>query len=946
MTELSKKDILDAQGINEEIRSIANEFEKLNVSIKEVADTSMKLDKQMKTNQKTQEQVKKTTKEVEQNSTKLANATLKVVNVSKSLQREREKEFKQRQKISAQTKENLKLINSEAKSINQLKAQNKALRAERDKLDTTTAKGQKTLQQYNKRLENNANKIVRLGTAQEKQRADIGRYQKALQGLKNSFLKVGAAITGIIAVGRGLTRFITSSVTASNEQEKAERKLLVSLNFRADKQKELIKLAQERQKATTFGDEETIEAQARLASVLGGNIDAVKQLTPLIQDFAIFMGMDLSQAAELVGKSVGSSTNALSRYGIQIEGAVGSSERLDSAVQALSSRFGGQAESLAAVGTGSLEQLKNQFGDIKEIIGEISLELVGTQGELQQVLTDVEDILNALNDTVSETESGQEEAQKWLDVVQGILLPFTKVLDVTKAQLGFLADLVKEEETFAEKIGISNDLLEDRIETMTILAKNAGIAALEQLNELEAIDKEEQATAEEKKKREEEEKKRREKAAKERIAQANKNAEALIELEKIIIENKEDATDRAIGLAEFEYRQRVEKYMDEISDIETRNDLIAQAEIQKNNDIKEINDKARAESLKDEIDSAKQKIEAEKKASQDIIKIFEQQSSEAGIIFQQRLNALKGNLSLGLISEEQYSREVIKLSQEQAQAQIKALRSVLEDDELSKEDRIKILQQLAIAEQSFIDAQLKASEDLKQKRIDDEEEVKKAVLDRINAGVNATNAAFDLYSAVLDRQLERENITAEETAKIKRKQAIADKAGALFNIAINTAQGVSAALATANIPLSILIGILGGLEAAAVLASPIPQFDKGVKKSPDTYIAGEKRPEIRIHDGKAELVTQPTLFTGSPGDEIISGAMTDRMLNHGLMDSMRLNGLTKGAQNEGLTDQKLDKIYGAIKAQKAVDIHVNRRGIYSIVRGQKAKKTRIDKYFN
>ena len=49
-------------------------------------------------------------------------------------------------------------------------------------------------------------------------------------------------------------------------------------------------------------------------------------------------GMNLSAAADLVAKSVGSSTNALSRYGIQIEG-VGSTERLDSAVIALEGQF-------------------------------------------------------------------------------------------------------------------------------------------------------------------------------------------------------------------------------------------------------------------------------------------------------------------------------------------------------------------------------------------------------------------------------------------------------------------------------------------------------------------------------------------------------------------------------------------------------------------------------
>lgn len=70
---------------------------------------------------------------------------------------------------------------------------------------------------------------------------------------------------------------------------------------------------------------------------------------------------------------------------------------------------------------------------------------------------------------------------------------------------------------------------------------------------------------------------------------------------------------------------------------------------------------------------------------------------------------------------------------------------------------------------------------------------------------------------------------AKEQAELKRKQAIADKAQAAYNIALSTAQGVIAALASVppNVPLSVAIGIAGAIEAAAVLAKPIPEFEKG-----------------------------------------------------------------------------------------------------------------------
>ena len=94
------------------------------------------------------------------------------------------------------------------------------------------------------------------------------------------------------------------------------------------------------------------------------------RLMPLIQDMAVAKRMQLVQAADLVAKSVGSSTNALSRYGITITGAVGSTERLDTAAEALTNQFEGQAQAAASVGAGALVQLGNQLGDVSEEIGE------------------------------------------------------------------------------------------------------------------------------------------------------------------------------------------------------------------------------------------------------------------------------------------------------------------------------------------------------------------------------------------------------------------------------------------------------------------------------------------------------------------------------------------------------------------------------------------------
>ena len=72
-----------------------------------------------------------------------------------------------------------------------------------------------------------------------------------------------------------------------------------------------------------------------------------------------------------------------------------------------------------------------------------------------------------------------------------------------------------------------------------------------------------------------------------------------------------------------------------------------------------------------------------------------------------------------------------------------------------------------------------------------------------------------------------EEKAANESAKIRRKQAKLNKAASIFNATINTAQGVTAALANANIPLSVAIGIAGAAQVAAITASPLPALAEG-----------------------------------------------------------------------------------------------------------------------
>jgi len=252
------------------------------------------------------------------------------------------------------------------------------------------------------------------------------QFQSSLKKSMRSMKKFGNNMKSLgRTISTGLTlpiiAFGAASVKAFDEQIKAETKLRTALGDSAEAFDVLKKQAQDLQKITIFGDEATLEAQSFLAQ-LGLNADAILRLTPLIQDFATAQGIQLTDAAKLVAKSVGSSTNALSRYGLQIEGTVGEQDRLESAVNALSKAFGGQSEAIAKEGLGPLQQLKNELGDVSEKFGEIVLEFIDplTKG--------LEKISNALSNLTKEQKENIVQYGAILAAVGPVVIVFGSLI--------------------------------------------------------------------------------------------------------------------------------------------------------------------------------------------------------------------------------------------------------------------------------------------------------------------------------------------------------------------------------------------------------------------------------------------------------------------------------------------------------------------------------------
>jgi len=192
----------------------------------------------------------------------------------------------------------------------------------------------------------------------DKMRITTAGLRRSIGALRNNMLLVSFALGGTAAS-------IGKLISAYGQQELAEKKLSAALGFTS---KALLTQASALQQTTAFGDEAIIGVQA-LIGAFTKDEEQIKELTKTTLDLAAAKGMDLTAAADLVSKSFGSSTNALSRYGIQVEGAVGSTERLENLTGNVAALFGGQASAQADTMTGSISQMKNAVGDTAEAMG-------------------------------------------------------------------------------------------------------------------------------------------------------------------------------------------------------------------------------------------------------------------------------------------------------------------------------------------------------------------------------------------------------------------------------------------------------------------------------------------------------------------------------------------------------------------------------------------------
>lgn len=229
-----------------------------------------------------------------------------------------------------------------------------------------------------------ASLLLRIKTAGEEALEKVG-------GLLSDLGKIGAGAFALLSAA------VVKSISEYSQQEQAVNALTRTMVNNGVYSKQLkdayLEQADALSKVTLFGDEQIIQAQSAFSQQARG-ITLTKEATTAILDFAQAQGIDAAQAAEVVGKSVGTGTNALARYGIEVSSTASKSEKMSQVLAGLSAKFGGQAEA-ATSGLGSLQLLSKSVGELFENLG----------SKLAPTITYVAKELNALVGSAPQTDS-------------------------------------------------------------------------------------------------------------------------------------------------------------------------------------------------------------------------------------------------------------------------------------------------------------------------------------------------------------------------------------------------------------------------------------------------------------------------------------------------------------------------------------------------------------
>ena len=634
---------------------------------------------------------------------------------------------------------------------------------------------------------------------------------------KRSLAGYAAAIGVAVGAVVGLTKVVKDVVHAYSIQEDAEIKLRATLKATRHQagmtEGGLKDLAKSLQATTTFGDEATIAAESLMLTFTKISKQTFPGAIKAAQDMSVMFGQDLQSSVVQLGTALNDPIQGISRLrriGISftdeqkklIQGFVEQGDTVSAQkiiLKELHDEFGGVSEAMAQTASGSMKQLNNAVGDLKESWGElIAQSFKPTIRHLTEIATKTKTVLDNMKllsnlkslKTFDKMIQDIRATKDALDAVNQAIKD-TEAIDVNKSQFPAVAKKKQEDDL----------LVLMRKKTLLQIALN-GYEAIEEATTRETVDNEKKAAD-----------------LKAWLLKLSKEYSKTLSGQLDAIHDSEKYWEGQLETSKYHKEQIaaiLNMYYDMDAALETRIGL----ELKSNGvnaDIEKLYGRqlVRARDISDEMqdqllvdtdiaDAIGDQVDGYKKVESAVKKVawYEDQRITTAIRAEQQFFTVvqKGYANLQTALDNIHTQEIANI-QQTYETQKKAIEDST-TDEKTKRDRI-----------------------------------------------SALDDAYNTSRAQAEKDY-------QDTKKKIARQALAwQKAAAVTEATINGIVAVSKALAELG-PIAgpIAAGVLAALTAAqiaAIIAEPVPMAKGGVVTRPTTILAGEAGPEAIVPLNKA-----------------------------------------------------------------------------------------------
>ena len=202
-----------------------------------------------------------------------------------------------------------------------------------------------------------------------------GKFTQLGDASHMSFGKLSVAFTGATVAGNallasldGLTRALAAPVLELLDAEQAAALLQGTFGGLTGEMQRVADLASKLGANNAFFDDDALAQAGATLKLFGANADAIEQLLPYVNNLAIAFGVDVADAAQLVGQALQGQTRGLARFVPEVKGANSQLEVL-AALQASAARNATIAEQRTAGLGGQLALLKRQAADAAQGFG-------------------------------------------------------------------------------------------------------------------------------------------------------------------------------------------------------------------------------------------------------------------------------------------------------------------------------------------------------------------------------------------------------------------------------------------------------------------------------------------------------------------------------------------------------------------------------------------------